>query len=63
MKSDKRIWTISLIAIGAASIMLVGPNLVGMELPDLAIRILGGIDLIALAVFVFFTVKKVNSKG
>lgn len=56
------IWAISLIGIGIATIILAGANLVGVELPDVAIRIVGVVDLIALPVLVFSTVKKLKNK-
>lgn len=55
-------WSISLIIIGIATIILAGANIVAIELPDIAVRVLGVIDLVSLPVLVFSTVKKTKSK-
>lgn len=55
-------WSISLIIIGIATIILAGANIVAIELPDIAVRVLGVIDLVSLPVLVFSTVKKAKSK-
>ena len=44
--------------IGAATIILAGSNIIGIELPDIAVRIIGIVDLIALPVLAYTTVKK-----
>ena len=53
-------WSISLIVIGVATIILAGSNIVGIEMPDVAVRVLGIVDLIALPILAFSTVKKVK---
>lgn len=45
------VWCISLIVIGLATFILAGTNIVGIELPDVAVRILGIVDLLALPFF------------
>ena len=55
-------WTISLMAIGIATLILAGANIVKIELPDIAVRILGAIDLAALPLLAFSTVKKMKSR-
>ena len=55
-------WSISLIIIGIATIILAGANIVSIELPDIAVRVLGVIDLVSLPVLFFSTVKKVKSQ-
>ncbi len=57
-------WCFSLIIIGLATVILAGSNIIGAELPDLAVRIIGIVDLIALPVLVYSTVKKakINKK-
>ncbi|MGN0350140.1 MAG: hypothetical protein ACI4ES_00690 [Roseburia sp.] len=57
-----KMWSISLMVISIATIILAGANIVAIELPDILVRVLGGIDLIFLPVLVFSTVKKFNSK-
>ena len=55
-------WSVSLIIIGIATIILAGANIIGIELPDIAARILGVLDLVSLPVLAFSTVKKAKSK-
>jgi len=52
------LWSISLLSIGIAAFILAGANIVGIELPDIAVRILGIVDLISIPVLVYSTVKK-----
>lgn len=46
--------------IGIATFILAGANVAGIELPDVAVRILGIVDLIALPFLAYSTVKKVK---
>lgn len=46
--------------IGIATVILAGSNIIGIELPDIAVRIIGVIDLIALPVLAYTTVKKIK---
>ena len=57
-KKNDLVWSISLMLIGLATPILAGSNIVGIELPDVAVRILGIVDLIALPSLVYSTVKK-----
>jgi len=59
-KKINLIWSISLIVIGIATLILVVPKLIGLNLPDIAIRIIGVVDLIAIPVLAYTTVKKVK---
>ena len=54
----ERIWSISLIVIGIATFILAGSSVIGIELPDIAVRIIGVIDLIALLVLIYISVMK-----
>jgi len=54
------IWSISLMFVGIATIILAGSNIVGIELTDVVVRILGIIDLIVLPFLAYSTVKKVK---
>ncbi len=54
------IWVISLIVIGISAILLAGSNIIGLTLPDIAIRMIGVLDIIALPVLIVATVKKLN---
>ncbi len=55
-------WSISLILIGIATIILAGANIAAIDLPDIIVRVLGVLDLLSLPVLVFSTVKKAESK-
>lgn len=61
-KKINLIWVISLFAIGITTMMLVGSNLVKIEMTDNMVRICGAIDLISLPVLAFSTVKKVKNR-
>ena len=50
-------WSFSLMAISIATIILAGANIVGIELPDIIVRVLSVIDFVSLPVLVFSTVK------
>ena len=56
----ERIWSISLIVIGIgiATFILAGSSVIGIELPDIAVRIIGVIDLIALLFLIYTSVMK-----
>ena len=55
-------WSFSLMAISIAKIILAGANIVGIELPDIIVRVLSVIDFVSLPVLVFSTVKKDKNK-
>ncbi len=59
-KKSDLMWSISLIAIGIATIILACANIVGIDLPDMLVRLLGIVDLVALPIFVYSTIKKVK---
>ncbi len=59
-KKNDLVWSISLMIIGIATFILAGANVAGIELPDVAVRILGIVDLIALPFLAYSTVKKVK---
>lgn len=58
-KKNDYVWSISLMVIGLSAFILAGSNVVGIELPDVVVWILGIVDLIALPLLVYSTVKKV----
>ncbi len=63
-KIRDKLWGISLIVIGISTLVLVIPDIVGFELPMILARIFGVVELIALPVLVFTTVKKfIDKKG
>ena len=59
-KSNDLLWSLSLLVIGIATVILVGSNIIGIALPDIAVRITGVIDLIALPVLAYTTVKRIR---
>lgn len=62
MKTTNLLCSISLIVVGICSILLGGANLLGIELSDFMIRGMGLIDLAALPVLAYTTVKKLRNK-
>jgi len=54
-------WSLSLLIIGAATVILAGSKIVVSELPDIAVRIIGIVDLTALPILAYTTVKKGKS--
>ena len=59
-KRNDLLWSLSLLVIGIATVILVGSNIIGIALPDIAVRITGVIDLIALPVLAYTTVKRIR---
>ncbi len=53
-----RIWGLSLFVMSVCTLCLIVSKLIGFELPDVVIRIVGTIELVALAIFSFATVRK-----
>lgn len=58
VKKINVIWSVSLLIISIATIILAGANIVGIDLPDVFVRVLGVIDLVAVPFLVFSTIKK-----
>lgn len=61
-KKNDLMWDFSLIIIGTATIILAGSNVIGLKLPDIAVRIIGIADLIALPVLAYTSVKKIKKE-
>lgn len=57
-KRNDLLWSISLLVIGLATIILTGLNIIGIDVPDIVVRIIGVIDLLTLPVLAYTTVKK-----
>ena len=62
MKKTNLFWAFSLIVIGICSVILAGSSILGIKLPDLIVRTIGIIDLIALPLLAYTTVKKAKSR-
>ena len=56
------VWCISLFVVGIATVILNGSNLIGIDLPDWLTRLLGIIDLVAVFVLIFTTIRKTIKK-
>lgn len=62
MKTTNLLWSFSLIVIGICTLILAGANLLQIDLPDLMIRLVGLIELAALPVLGYTTVKKLKDR-
>lgn len=62
MKTINLLWSFSLTAIGICTVILAGANLLSIDLPDPVTRIVGLIDLLALPILGYTTVKKLKNK-
>ena len=52
------IWGFSLLVIGIVTLILAGSGMIGIDLPDAAVRILGIVDLAAIPFLTYTSVKK-----
>lgn len=57
------LWSLSLIVIGSAIIILSGLKFLEIDLPDMVVRIIGVIELMAIPVLAYTTVKKVKKNN
>ena len=57
VKRTDRVWVLSLFVAVIATMILAGSHFVEVRLPDIVIRIIGVLDLIALFTLSFLTVK------
>lgn len=62
MKHIQRAWALSLMAIGLATLVAAVSNLAPGLVPDGAVRLAGAVDLAALPVLGFTTVRKLRAK-
>ena len=62
MKNYRMAWSISLLIIACITIVSVICNFAGADLPDALTRIFGVLDLCAIVVLAFTTVKLRNQK-
>ena len=62
MKNSKIIiiWSISLFVISIATIILAGINVIGIELPEAIVRTIVIVEIIALPVLVFTSIKRIK---
>lgn len=60
MKGKKMtiVWTLSLLIVSVTSLFVAGANAAWIDLTDILVRVLGIVDLLALSVFAFISVKR-----
>ena len=59
-KALHTLWSISLMVIGVATVLIVGSNLFQLQLPDSVTGLLGILELVSLPILAFTTVKKLK---
>lgn len=52
------LWVVSLIVISFTTLVFAGINIANVDLPNIVVRILGVLDILAIPVLVFTTIKK-----
>lgn len=57
-KKYTRLWSLSLITISVVTVIWAVCNLVNIELPDVIVRIMGVLDICAIPVLVYTSIKK-----
>ena len=61
-KKLRKLWGASLIVLGVLTVILAGPAVIGVSQPDALRRIIGILDLIAVAVLGYTSVKLPKKK-
>lgn len=56
-KKYRTLWSVSLLLISCITLIIVISNMASLELPDMVKRVLGVIDLLAIPVLVYSSVK------
>lgn len=57
-KKNTRLWCLSLLIISIVTVIWAVCNMIGLELPDVAVRIMGVLDICAIPVLVYTSIKK-----
>ncbi|MEG0894455.1 MAG: hypothetical protein RSE93_01980 [Oscillospiraceae bacterium] len=60
-KKNTLLWSISLVVISIVTIIFSGSNIIGIELPDVIIRIFGILYIIAVPIFLYSSIKFIYS--
>lgn len=60
-KLINRIWAASIVLISVTTAVTSITGLIGISLPDIAVRVIGAVNLLSLAVTGFTTVQKLRS--
>ena len=63
MKKNTIMWGLSLIIISAVTVIWAVCNIVGIELPDVAVRIMGVLEICALPVLAYTSIKHIKQKS
>ena len=56
-KKNRILWSVSLLIITCVSLIIAVSNMASLELPDIAKRVLGIIDLLSIPVLVYSSIK------
>ena len=56
-KKVRILWSVSLLIISCVSLIIAVSNMASLELPDIAKRVLGIIDLLSIPVLVYSSIK------
>ena len=57
-KKNTRLWCLSLIVISVITIIWTVCNIIGIELSDMVIRVMGVLDICAIPALVYTSIKK-----
>ena len=63
MKKNTILWSLSLIIISVVTVIWAVCNIAGIELPDVAVRIMGVLEICALPVLVYTSIRHMKQKG
>lgn len=56
-KKVRILWSVSLLIIACVTLIIAVSNMTSLELPDIAVRILGILDLLSIPVLVYSSIK------
>lgn len=62
MKTTNLLWALSLVTLGICTVILAGASLLRIGLPDMLARGIGLLDLVALPILAYTTVKRLKDK-
>ena len=63
MKKNTILWSLSLFIISVVTVIWAVCNIAGIELPDVAVRIMGVLDICAVPVLVYTSIRRMKQKG
>ena len=62
-KKNTRLWCLSLLIISIVRVIWAVCNIAGIELPDVAVRIMGVLDICAVPVLAYTSIRHMKQKG